>query len=200
MRPAPLLLPLLFATALPGLAGAQALAPDVPRPAYLRVGVGRTEGAGTIYHSARAFVEYAPLLGRHWGWAGRLAGVAGAPTQGLESQVPHQNYRAGYAEAEGRWYPWGNHRRVTVALGAGGFAGYYRHNGYDYFQGVNGRLVDYGLAAQQGFHAGLLGSVNAEVGLGAAQRWRAGLQILKQTGLGGVTAFTSHSLTLGYRI
>lgn len=125
--------------------------------------------------------------------------MAGAPTQGLESQVPHQNYRAGYAEAEGRWYPWGNQRRLTLALGAGGFAGYYRHNGYDYFQGVDDRLVEYRLASEQGFHAGVLGSVNAEVGLGAAQRWRAGLQALKETGRGGVTSFTTYSLTLTRR-
>ena len=199
MRATSSLLPLLLALALPKLAGAQALSPDAPRPAYLRVGVGLTETRGTTYPIARAFVEYAPLLGQHWGWAGRLVGVTGAPTHGLESQLPHQNYRAGYAQAEGRWYPWGNQRRLTVAFGAGGFVGYYRLNSYDYIRGLYDRVVDYRLASAQGIHAGVLGSVNAEVGLGAAQRWRAGLQVLKETGRGGITSFNTYSLTLARR-
>lgn len=68
MRATSSLLPvsfLLLAFALPELAGAQTLPADTPHPAYLRVGLGRTEATGTTYHSARAFVEYAQLLGVH---------------------------------------------------------------------------------------------------------------------------------------
>ena len=153
-----------------------------------------------MYGCARFFVEYEPMLGRHWGVAGRLVGVGGAPGQGLEKQAPNQNYKAGYAEAEALWYPLGNEHRLTFALGAGGFAGYYKHNSYSFLRGNSGRLVEYELLAHQGFLAGGLASLNLEVGLGESQRWRLGLKSVMQSGYGGISSFTSHSLTLARRL
>lgn len=218
------LLPVLAALSLPLAAPAQSASPDagaaashcgvltwaaqkpavatpVPgRVSYLRLGLGRTEGAGVYYGCARLSLEYVTLLGRRWGAGGRLVGIAGAPWAGTQRQLPNQNYRAGYAEAEGFWYPFGNHQRVTLAVGAGGFAGYYRNNGYSSFGNYpDAPYLRYVLASHEGLHAGLLGSLNLEVGLGTTQRWRVGGKVLKETGLGGVTAFTSHSLTLARR-
>lgn len=169
------------------------------RPAYLRVGLGRTEAA-PMYYCARFSVEYQPLLGQHWGVAGRLAGVAGKPTQGLEGQAPNQNHKAGYVEAEALWYPFGNKRRVTFALGAGGFVGYYQYNTYAFLSGISGQLVDHELKSYSGSHAGVLGSLNVEVGLGNTQRWRLGIKSLAQSGQGGITSYKSHSLTLARRL
>ncbi|MDO7853136.1 hypothetical protein [Hymenobacter convexus] len=176
-------------------------AADAPsHPAFLRMGVGRTEAAGPTYHCLRVAVEYTRLLCRHWGASGRLVGIGGQPQEGMASQLPNQNYRAGYAEAEALWYPFGNARRVLFAVGAGGFAGYYQHNGYSFVGNyAEAPYLRYSLATWQGAHAGLLGSLNLEVGLGTTQRWRVGGKVMKETGLGGVTAFTSHSLTLARR-
>ena len=218
------LLPVLAALALPLAAPAQSASPDagaaashcgvrtwaaqkpavatpVPgRVSYLRLGLGRTEGAGVYYGCARLSLEYVTLVGRRWGAGGRLVGIAGAPWEGTQSQIPHQNYTAGYAEAEGFWYPFGNNQRVTLAVGAGGFAGYYRNNGYSSIGNYpDAPYLRYVLASHKSLHAGLLGSLNLEVGLGTTQRWRVGGKVLKETGLGGVTAFTSHSLTLARR-
>ena len=132
---------------------------------------------------------------------GGPAGRGGsAPTRGLEGQAPNQNYKAGYAEAEVLWYPFGNASRLIFALGAGGFAGYYQHNGYESLSSVSGQLVDYKLRATQGILAGGIGSFNLEVGLGQAQHWRVGLKSLAQSGYGGITSFTSHSLILARRL
>ena len=177
-----------------------AAAPVPGRVSYFRLGVGRTEGAGVYYDCARLSLEYVTLAGRHWGAGGRLVGIAGAPWEGTQSQIPNQNYKAGYAEAEGFWYPFGNNQRVTVAVGAGGFAGYYRNNSYSSIGNYpDAPYLRYILASHEGMHAGLLGSLNLEVGLGTTQRWRVGGKVMKETGLGGVTTFTSHSLTLARR-
>ncbi|MBF9143498.1 hypothetical protein [Hymenobacter properus] len=89
---------------------------------------------------------------------------------------------------------------MLFAVGAGGFGGYYKHNGFSFFGNYpDAPYVRYSLASREGMHAGLLGSLNLEVGLGATQRWRVGGKVMKETGLGGVTSFTSHNLTLARR-
>ena len=114
---------------------ANASAPVRPfQVAYLRASLGVTSTLGWEYRCPRLAVEYAPMLTRHLGLAGRLVGVAGHPTASTSlygswiEQVPNQNYRAGFVEAEGLLYPFGNMRRVRFALGLGGYAGYYKLN------------------------------------------------------------------------
>ena len=173
--------------------------------AYLRLGLGTTFDAQKYYRCARVWVEYAPMLTRRVGLAGRLAGVAGKPSASALygswiDQVPNQNYQAGYAEGEVLFYPFGNDKRVRFALGAGGFAGYYKKNDLDFVNVVDNRVVDYRLASQQGIHAGYLGSLNLEVALGSEQHWLVGLKATLQKGVGGVTDVPSESLTLGRRL
>lgn len=179
---------------------ASALAARPFQPAYLRVGLGTTSDVSSYYPCARLSVEYAPLLTRRLGLASRLVGVAGKPTSELERQAPNQNYKAAYVEQEVLYYPFGHDQRVRFAVGAGGFAGYYKQNSFDFLQATNGQLTDYGLRSYQGVHAGYLGSLQLEVALGQQQRWLLGLKSTIQNGTGGVTTLTTHSLTMGRRL
>ncbi|MFD1468016.1 hypothetical protein ACFQ48_07245 [Hymenobacter caeli] len=188
----------------------EAIAPT-PAPArpfqvaYLRLGLGTTFDAAKFYRCTRLAVEYAPMLTRQVGLAGRLVGVAGKPAAtGLYGpwvdQLPNQNYRASHAEGEVLFYPFGNAKRVRFAVGAGGFAGYYKKNDFDFVNVVEGRVVDYRLASYQGFYGGYLGSINLDVALGQQQRWLVGLKIAQQKGTGGVTDVPSETLTLARRL
>ena len=173
--------------------------------AYLRLNVGTTFDAQKYYRCARVAVEYAPMLTRHVGLAGRLAGVAGKPYSSnlygsWIDQVPNQNYKAGYAEAEALYYPFGNQKRVRFAVGAGGFVGYYKKNAFSSANVVSNQVVDYQLTSYQGVHAGYLGSLNLEVALGTEQRWLVGLKATLQKGTGGVTDVPAQSLTLARRL
>lgn len=173
-----------------------------PRPfqtAYLRAGIGACYDVNKYYRCGRYSLEYAPMLSRKVGLATRVVGVRGAPSSGLETQVPHQNYQAGYFEQEVLYYPLGLGRRVRFAVGAGGFAGYYKKNGFEYIQATAGRVDGYKLASWQGGHAGWLGSLNLEVGLGASQRWLAGLKVTTQSGASGISRTDSYNLTWGRR-
>jgi hypothetical protein len=181
-------------------------APKSPfQTAYLRLNVGTTFDALKYYRCARVAVEYAPMLTHHVGLAGRLAGVAGSPSASnlygtWIDQLPNQNYKAGYAEAEALYYPFGNQKRVRFAVGAGGFVGYYKKNSFSFANVVDNQLVDYQLTSHQGVHAGYLGSLNLEVALGTEQRWLVGLKATLQKGVGGVTDVTGQSLTLARRL
>ncbi|WP_022826334.1 hypothetical protein [Hymenobacter norwichensis] len=145
-------------------------------------------------------MEYAPLLSRRLGLAGRLVGVIGKPTSDFEKQLPQQNYKAAYVEQEVLFYPFGSEKRVRFALGAGGFAGYYKRNSFDYVSGVSGQVTDYKLASQDGVHAGYLGSLSVEAGLGSQQRWQVGVKSTIQNGIEGVSTLRTHSLTLARRL
>lgn len=180
---------------------APASAPVRPfQVAYLRLGLGTSHEISYNYRCARFFVEYSPLLTRRLGLAGRLVGIAGKPTSDFEKQLPKQNYKAAYVEEEVLFYPFGADKRVRFAVGAGGFAGYYKRNGFDYINVVSGKVTDYKLASEQGVHAGYLGSLSVEAGLGAQQRWQVGLKSTIQNGIGGITTMRTHSLTLGRRL
>ena len=173
--------------------------------AYLRVGIGTTFDARKYYRCTRLAVEYAPMLTRQVGLAGRLVGVAGKPAGSGPygpwiDQLPNQNYKAGYAEGEVLFYPFGNEGRVRFAVGAGGFAGYYKKNDFDFVSVVDNRVVDYLLASYQGFHGGYLGSLNLDVALGQQQRWLVGLKATLQKGVGGVTDLPAQSLTVRRRL
>ena len=76
------------------------VAADHVRPfqvAYLRASVGLNPTIGWEYRCPRVAVEYAPMLTRHLGLAGRLAGSAGQPSAstGLYGSwikdIPNQN-------------------------------------------------------------------------------------------------------------
>jgi hypothetical protein len=146
------------------------------------------------------------MLTRHLGLAGRLVGVAGYPTASTPlygswiEQVPNQNYRAGFVEAEGLVYPFGNTRRVRFALGLGGYAGYYKLNAINSANVVAQQVVAYELATQQGGAVGYLGSLNVEVALGKQRRWLVGLKATRQKGLSGITNLPGQSLTIARQL
>ena len=184
---------------------AASTSPSFPRPfqvAYLRASLGVTSTLGWEYRCPRLAVEYAPMLTRHIGLAGRLVGVAGHPTAATPlygpwiEKIPNQNYRAGFLEAEGLVYPFGNTRRVRFALGAGGYAGYYQLNAISSANVVGQQVVAYELATQQGGAVGYLGSLNVEVALGKQRVWLVGLKATRQKGLAGITNLPGQSLTL----
>jgi hypothetical protein len=200
-------------------ASAQEAAPSAParaastsapvRPfqvAYLRASLGITSTLSWEYRCPRLAVEYAPMLTRHLGLAGRLVGVAGHPTASTPlygrwiEQIPNQNYRAGFVEAEGLIYPFGNTRRVRFALGLGGYAGYYKLNAISSANVVDQQVVAYELATQQGGAVGYLGSLNVEVALGKQRRWLLGLKATRQQGLGGITNLPGQSLTIARQL
>jgi hypothetical protein len=175
----------------------------VARPfqtAYLRVGLGTSYDINKYYRCARLSVEYAPMLNRWLGLSGRLVGVLGKPSGSFEKQIPNQNYKAAYVEQEVLFYPLGTSNKVRFALGAGGFAGYYKKNSFSYMSAVSGKVTDYGLSSQQGTHAGYLGSLSLETDLGQEKRWAVGVKSTIQNGIGGVTTLSTHSLTLGRRL
>lgn len=209
---------LLIAGHLPKVA-AQEAAPSAPgraanasapvRPfqvVYLRASLGVTSTLGWEYRCPRLAVEYAPMLKRHLGLAGRLVGVAGHPTASTPlygswiEQVPNQNYRAGFVEAEGLLYPFGNTQRVRFALGLGGYAGYYKLNAISSANVVAQQVVAYELATEQGGAVGYIGSLNVEVALGKQRRWLVGLKATRQKGLGGITNLPGQSLTIARQL
>jgi hypothetical protein len=182
---------------------------DQPRPfqvAYLRASVGLAPTLGWHYQCPRVALEYAPMLTRHLGLAGRLAGVTGRPAASTPlygpwiKNIPNQNYRAGFLEAEGLLYPFGNTRRVRFALGVGGFVGYYQLNTFSSANIVDQQVVAYELTTHQGAAAGYLGSLNIEVALGKQRVWLLGLKATRQKGLGGITNLPGQSLTLARQL
>lgn len=194
-----------LASTQPTNAQAQMAADKVPatRPfqvAYLRVGFGTSYDIDKYYRCARLSAEYAPMLNRRLGLSGRLVGVLGKPSDSFEKQVPNQNYKAAYVEQEVLFYPFGADKKVRLALGAGGFAGYYKKNGTSYISAVSGKVVDYGLTTQQGVHAGYIGSLSLETTLGQEQSWAVGVKSTIQNGIGGVSTLKTHSLTVGRRL
>jgi hypothetical protein len=174
--------------------------PEPFRMAYLRVGVGSTSDALNSYRCTRLAVEYAPMLTTHLGLASRLVGVGGKPSNWLETQAPNQNYKAAYLEQEALFYPLGNNRRVQFAVGAGGFAGYYRKNSVSWMEAVEGQLTNYQLASYQGVHAGYLGSLNLGVALGQQQHWQLGFKSTIQNGTAGTATLFTNSFTIGRRL
>jgi hypothetical protein len=174
--------------------------------AYLRASIGLNPTIGWEYRCPRVAIEYAPMLTRHLGLAARLAGSAGKPSAstGLYGSwikdIPNQNYRAGFFEAEGLIYPFGNTRRVRFALGAGGFAGYYKLNTISSANIVDNKVVTYELGTRQGVSAGYLASLNLEVALGKQRVWLVGLKATRQKGLGGITNLPGQSLTLARQL
>lgn len=178
---------------------APAAAPGRAKPAYLRLGVGTAYDIAGTYRCTRLAVEYAPMLTRHFGVAGRLVGVIGQPNNSLERQLPDQRYRAGFVEVEGVVYPFGTDKRVLVGLGAGGFAGYYRKDTYAFFTAIAGRVDAYAPRTYSGPYAGYLLSLNLDAALDARQRWRVGAKATVQNGLNGGTTST-YNLTLARRL
>lgn len=188
---------------------APSIAADRVRPfqvAYLRATVGVNPTIGWEYRCPRVAVEYAPMLTRHLGLAARLAGSAGRPSASTAlygswiKEIPNQNYRAGFFEAEGLVYPFGNTHRVRFALGVGGFAGLYKLNTISSATIVDNKVVAYELDTRQGASAGYLGSLNLEVALGKERVWLLGLKATRQKGLGGVTNLPGQSLTIARQL
>ena len=171
----------------------------VPKPAYLRLGVGTAYDIGRSYRCTRLALEYAPTLTRHFGLAGRLVGVFGQPDSQIERQLSDQRYKAGFVEVEGLYYPFGTDKRVLFGLGAGGFAGYYRKDSYSVLQTTAGRVDFYERYAYKGPYAGYLLSVNVDAAVDTQQRWRVGAKATLQNGLnGGGTA--TYNFTLARRL
>jgi len=197
----------LLATLFPLTVAAQSPAPTPSaspasgraKPAYLRLGVGAAYDIAGAYRCTRLAVEYAPLLTRHLGVAGRLVGIIGQPNNSLERQLPDQRYRAGFVEVEGVVYPFGTDKRVLVGLGAGGFAGYYRKDTYAFFSATAGRIDAYAPRTYSGPYAGYLLSLNLDAALDAQQRWRVGAKATVQNGLNGGTT-SSYNLTFARRL
>ncbi|TPG67000.1 hypothetical protein [Hymenobacter nivis] len=188
-------------------APAASAAPASARPfqvAYLRLGVGTTFDSYKHYRCTRIALEYAPMLTRKIGLAGRLVGVVGTPSDSGPYgpwiyQLPNQNYKSGHAEVEALFYPFGNAKRVRFAVGAGGFAGYYKLNGFNSASLLDGNVVAYQLLSEQKVYGGYLASLNLDVALGPQQRWLVGLRVAQQKGSGGVTDVPSETLTLARR-
>jgi hypothetical protein len=170
-------------------------------PAYVRLSLGMVYDINMYYRCARLSAEYAPMLTRHLGLASRLVGVGGHPS-GLENKVPNQNYKAAYVEQEVTFYPVGGagDTRVRFGVGAGGFAGYYQKNTFDFFNAVGGEIKDYALTERHGFHGGYLYSANLEVALNADRRWLVGARAARQSGIGGITTQPAYTLTLARRL
>ena len=172
------------------------------RPAFLRFSVGTMPTLNWDYTCPRLAIEYAPMLTRHLGVAARLAGVAGRPSASSGpnapwiTDVPSQNYRAGFVEAEGLLYPFGVAHRVRFAVGAGGYVSQYKLNSISSVEVSSNRVVRYELATYEGTRAGYLFSLNLEVALGQQRAWLLGLKATRQQGLGGITNLPGHSLTL----
>lgn len=175
-------------------------------PQYLRLQVGTMPTLTWDYPCLRLGLEYAPLLTRHLGLAGRLIGVAGQPTGSSGpygpwiKQVPNQNYRAGFVEAEALLYPLGVNHRVRFALGLGGFTGFFRQNAFSFVNVVDNQVRDYALASYGGNVTGYQGSLNLEVALGKQRVWAVGVKLLRQKGYGGITDLPRQSLTLARQL
>lgn len=184
------------------------------RLAYVRASLGTTYTLGYDYRCARLGLEYAPMLTPHFGLAGRLVGVAGQPTAATAlygpwiEAVPNQNYRAGFVEVEGLYYPFGTMRRVRFAVGLGGFTGYYNLNTISSANVISGQVQAYELATRQGAATGYLGSLNVEVALGKQRVWLLGFKATRQQGQGasltnlrrGITNLPGQSLTLARQL
>ena len=183
-------------------ATAPSAARHAKQPRYLRLSIGTTPDSYWTYTCLKVGLEYAPMLTQHLGLAGRLVGVTGHPTGSAPAygpwidQIPNQNCRAGYAEAEALLYPFGVSHRVRFAVGLGGFAGYYQNNGFTYANIVAGQVQAYELATYQGSLVGYLGSLNLEVALGQQRMWALGVKLTRQKGTGGITNLPGQSLTL----
>ena len=173
--------------------------PTSTKPSYLRLGVGTAYDVGGYYRCTRLALEYAPTLSRHFGLAGRVVGVFGTPNDKLQQQLPDQNYKAGFVEAEGIYYPFGTDKRVQFGIGAGGFAGYYKKNDYTYLQATSGQVTDYSLVSNSGPYAGYLLSLNLDTAIGTKQLWRVGAKATVQNGINGGTT-SSYNLTLAKRL
>lgn len=174
--------------------------------AYLRASLGVAPTLGWEYSCPRLALEYSPMLTRHLGLAARVAGTAGRPSASTAlygswiKDIPNQNYRAGFFEAEGLLYPFGNTRRVRFALGAGGYAGYYKLNAIRSATIVDNKVVAYEHDTRQGGAVGYLGSLNIEVALGKERVWLLGLKATRQKGLHGITNLPGQSLTLARQL
>ncbi|ALD20863.1 hypothetical protein [Hymenobacter sp. DG25A] len=175
-------------------------APSTGKPAFLRLGLGTAYDIEGYYRSARVSVEYAPMLSRRIGLASRVVGLVGKPTSGMETQLPNQNYKGGYLEQEVVFYPFENNQRLNLGLGAGGFAGFYRLNGFDHYTAVDGKFTEYQLERRQGFHGGYLLSLNLDVALGETKRWRVGTKATLQNGAEGNRRASTYNLTLARRL
>lgn len=194
---------------LPTVPSSAAATSNVARPKlpqYVRLQVGTVPTMTWTYPCARLGLEYAPMLTKHLGLAGRLIGVAGRPTgqNGPDGpwikQVPNQNYQAGFVEAEALLYPFGVSRRVRFAVGLGGFTGYYKQNAFSWVNVVSNQVQGYGLASYQGYITGYLGSLNLEVALGKQRAWAVGVKVMRQQGSGGITNLPGQSLTLARQL
>lgn len=186
-------------------------APSVAQPrashaAYLRASMGVTPTKNWEYRCAKLGLEYAPMLTSHLGLAGRVAAVVGAPTASapiygpwIES-MPNQNYRAGFVEAEGLYYPLGTSHRVRFAVGLGGFAGSYTQNTFTTATIVSNELQSFTSETRRGTAVGYLGSLNLEVALGQERNWLLGLKATRQYIVHGVTNLPGQSLTLARKI
>ncbi|MBW3128378.1 hypothetical protein [Hymenobacter profundi] len=169
------------------------------KPSYLRLGVGTAYDMSGYYRCTRLSLEYAPTLSRHFGAAGRVVGVFGKPDNKLERQLPNQDYKAGFVEAEGIYYPFGTDKRVLFGIGAGGFAGYYQKDSYSYLQATSGQVNAYELYSYRGPYAGGLLSLNLDAAVGARQLYRVGAKATVQNGINGGRTST-YNLTLARRL
>lgn len=180
--------------------------PHLTKPSFLRVSLGVTSTLNWEYTCPRLAIEYAPMLTRHLGVAARLVGVAGKPSTSSAlygpwiAEIPNQNYRAGFLEAEGLLYPFGVSHRVRFAVGLGGYVGRYRSNGFSAAEVQYSHVQSYQLETRQGNAVGYLGSLNLEVALGKKQAWLLGLKATRQQGLGGITNLPSQSLTIARQL
>ena len=175
-------------------------------PQYVRLQVGTTPTITWHYPCLRLGLEYAPMLTRHLGLAGRLVGVAGQPTGSSGpygpwiKQVPNQNYRAGFVEAEALLYPFGINHRVRFALGLGGFTGFFKQNAFSFVNVVDNQVRDYALSSYGGNVTGYQGSLNLEVALGKQRVWAVGVKLLRQKGYSGITNLPGQSFTLARQL
>jgi hypothetical protein len=138
--------------------------------------------------AVKAYLEYAPLLGRHLGSGTRLAFIGGSresfstvynpDTYGGDGvTVPFaMSYEAVNLEQEVYLYPFGNDKQVLFAVGGGGYVGYSNRYGApatrmaSWSTGVKTLDLDH----ERGLHAGYMFSLNLDVALGSTQQWLVG--------------------------
>ncbi|OUJ73016.1 hypothetical protein BXP70_14300 [Hymenobacter crusticola] len=171
-----------------------------PEPIDLRLSLGTTYDGEGAYRCTRVALEFAPAISKNLGTVIRLASVVGRPNSLLERQAPNQNYKSAYLEQESVFYPFGIHKRIRLGIGVGGFVGYYEKNTYAYLKAVAGKLTDYSLVSREGMHAGLVGSLNLDVAIDAAQRWHFGIKSAVENGIGSNRISPAHSLTVARRL
>lgn len=191
-------LPLLsfFALTIPVLPAQAQSEPNAAlhRSALFRLGLGSCVYGPDSYGATKLHLEYAPQFGQHLRLGSRLAVVSGSKPYYFgeysndRTHKVRQSYQALNVEQEAYWVPFGINKAVEFSAGVGAFGGYCVHKAFagsgfylkEPFVGSPEFLFGYKTSDEQGFHAGYIASLNADVALNQARTWRVGGRVFLQ--------------------